>query len=345
MAGDVKAKYRRIYEEVHDAIITGRYGLGQQIPTEAELAAQYGASRPTVARALRDLEHRGYLVRRQGVGSFVGEGQRSASRLLGLILPRPGLGIFAGMCDAIVRESEAAGHGVLLAGNLMAGRDVALPREEAFCEQMIARKVAGVFFGPLDVHSSQMTLNEQIAERLEKARIPLVLLDRDIYDYPRRSGYDLVGIDNRREGAGITEHLLALGCRRIEFLTHDWPVSTASARIEGYKDALARYGVGWEPGWVHAWDADDRQFVRNLMRSPHAEAFVCVNDAMAASRLPVPLTTVRQPAGHLGAVAVRMLLERLANPGLPARQTMLSCELVVRESCGGRMPLTAAAAG
>ena len=373
MPGDSRTKYHRIYEDLHQAIIAGDYSVGQQIPTEAQLAARYGASRPTVARALRGLEHLGLVTRRRGLGSFVREQQRPGGKLLGLIVPRPGQGVFAGICDAIVREAEAHGYGVLLAGSLMAGGDVLIPKEEAFCKQLVSRNVAGLFFGPLDVHPGQKSVNLQIAERFDKAGIPFVLLDRDIHDYPRRSKFDLVGVDNRSEASVVTEHLLQLGCRRIEFIGHDWMVSTLSARIEGFKDAMAKYGLSTDSRSVHRWDPNDRDFVRNLMRPPHAEAFVCVNDAVAtslmhnlavlgvrvpeevrlvgfddiavASQLPVPLTTVRQPTDHIGTVAFKMLLDRLANPRLPARSMTLACELIVRESCGANLQLVPAAAG
>ncbi|MGQ9650948.1 MAG: GntR family transcriptional regulator [Phycisphaerae bacterium] len=368
---DPKAKYRQIYHRFHKAIVAGEYQVGQQIPTETQLARDYQTSRPTVAKALRDLEQAGYLRRQRGVGTFVADRRETAGKLIGLILPRPGEGIFAPMCDAIIREAEANGYGLLLAGSLMAGRDVAIPREEAFCEQLVSRRVAGVLFGPLDVTPGRMIINGQITERLDRAGIPIVLLDRDICDYPSRSKFDLVGINNRRESAVLTEHLLRLGCRRIEFIRDEWSVSTASARIDGYKDAMASAGIQVDPQWIHRWAPDDQDFVRNLIHPLRAEAFVCVNDRIAAAlmhslavfgikvpddvrlvgfddievatRLPVPLTTVRQPAGCIGQVAAKMLLERMENPSLPPREMVLSCELVVRNSCGSRLQRSAAA--
>lgn len=366
------AKYRQIFERIHGAIVGGEYTAGQQIPTEVELARAFDASRPTVAKALRQLEKAGYLNRRRGVGTFVAHRPQVAGRLLGLIVPRPGEGIFAPMCDAIMRETERCGYGLLLAGSLMAGRDVALPRKEAFCEQLRARRVAGVFFGPLDVPPGQTAINLQIAEELDRAGIAVVLLDREICSYPGRSRYDLVGINNRRESAVVTEHLLRLGCRRIEYIRDVWDVSTAAARVDGYMDAMARHGIQVSPEWIHYWREDEQALVRELMRPPHAEAFVCANDRLAealmhnlavlgvrvpddvrvvgfddnerSARLPVPLTTVRQPAAFLGTMAAKMLLERLENPDLPPRELMLSCELVVRDSCGAKKGCSAASA-
>jgi LacI family transcriptional regulator len=47
-----------------------------------------------------------------------------------------------------------------------------------------------------------------------------------------------------------------------------------------------------------------------------------------------PLTTVHQPMRRLGERACSLLLERIAEPGLPRRVERLPTRLVVRESCG-----------
>lgn len=64
-----------LHEEIEAYIldqITGKALLpGDQIPTEAALAEQFHASRPTVRQALERLKNQGYLVRRKGRGSFV----------------------------------------------------------------------------------------------------------------------------------------------------------------------------------------------------------------------------------------------------------------------------------
>ena len=60
--------------------------------------------------------------------------------------------------------------------------------------------------------------NARIARALDDASIPIVLLDRTVVPYPRRGHHDLVGIDNRRAGFLITEHLLNLGARRVAFV-------------------------------------------------------------------------------------------------------------------------------
>ena len=70
------------------------------------------------------------------------------------------------------------------------------------------RRVSGVFFAPLELAAEKDDVNARIARALDEAGIPVVLLDRTVVPYPRRGHHDLVGIDNRRAGYVITEHLL-----------------------------------------------------------------------------------------------------------------------------------------
>lgn len=52
-------------------IENGTYQPGEQLPSEANLAAQLGISRPTLREALLNLNSEGIVVRKHGVGTFV----------------------------------------------------------------------------------------------------------------------------------------------------------------------------------------------------------------------------------------------------------------------------------
>lgn len=60
-------------EYIRARIASGEYALGAQIPTEKELCARLGVSRPTLRQALDALTREGYLTRVKGRGTFVTE--------------------------------------------------------------------------------------------------------------------------------------------------------------------------------------------------------------------------------------------------------------------------------
>ena len=63
--------YVRIRESLRDKIRQGELIYGEKLPSEDELAAQFGVSRMTVRQGITDLIEEGLLYRRHGVGTFV----------------------------------------------------------------------------------------------------------------------------------------------------------------------------------------------------------------------------------------------------------------------------------
>lgn len=63
--------HRQLFLVLHDEIARGVIAPGDFLPTEQDLCDLFGVSRITVRRALADLADQGYIIRRQGVGSFV----------------------------------------------------------------------------------------------------------------------------------------------------------------------------------------------------------------------------------------------------------------------------------
>lgn len=171
-------------------------------------------------------------------------------------------------------------------------------------------------------------------EILRQAGVPVVLLDRDLQSFPKRSDFDLVGIDNVAGGYLLAEHLLKLGCERLYFVARPLSAPTVDARIAGAREVLVRRRIELAPDWVRLGDPADLKFVRSLTPGKQADAFICAYDHTAAALLCVPLTTIHQPCRDIAVVAFRTMLQRIAEPTLPARSLALTPTLVVRETCG-----------
>ncbi|MFY9513208.1 MAG: histidine utilization repressor [Rubrivivax sp.] len=73
--------YARVKQHLKDGLAAGRWAPGALMPSEAELVAQFGVSRMTVHRALRELQAEGLVQRSQGVGTFAAPLHRLASVL------------------------------------------------------------------------------------------------------------------------------------------------------------------------------------------------------------------------------------------------------------------------
>lgn len=69
----MQPRYATVKQDLLSAIARGTYRPGDRLPSESDLTARYRISRPTVNRALRELQQEGVIVRVAGVGSFVAE--------------------------------------------------------------------------------------------------------------------------------------------------------------------------------------------------------------------------------------------------------------------------------
>ncbi|NRD77169.1 GntR family transcriptional regulator [Bacillus sp. BRMEA1] len=63
--------YIQLKESIRSSILNGKLKYGDQIPTELELSEEYKISRITVRKAILELVEEGYLVKKQGKGTFV----------------------------------------------------------------------------------------------------------------------------------------------------------------------------------------------------------------------------------------------------------------------------------
>lgn len=354
-------KYRQIYEELREAISHGAYAPGSRMPSEADLADQYQTSRITVARAFQELHMQGYVERRVGAGTYVRSPEPMQELRFGLLIPDLGsTEIFEPICRGMSTAQTNHARFSLLWGSSQGAQGTKESRVEKLAQHFLQIGVSGVFFAPFELTRSRHDVNRRVVEAFDRAGIPVVLLDRDLEAYPNRSHYDVVGIDNRRAGYMVAQHLLDKGCHRIAFLARPSSAPTVDARIMGYRDALLQNGILPEASWVHFVNPIDGDAVAQMLHQMKPEAVICANDltSMALMRtlteqgvsipedilvasfddvkhaelLMVPLTSIRQPCEEIGAEAIAVMLDRVAHPQLPPRNIQLDFELMARES-------------
>lgn len=361
------AKHESISRELRAEISSGAFGPANRLPSEAQLVERFGVSRPTVTRALRDLQTEGLIERRAGSGTYVVENSSKPlqTQVLGLLIPElSSTEIFQAICGELGALARGNGYGLLWGGSPTpyAQRDSSPEHAIDVCQQFIQKNVAGVFFAPLEYHVDKDKVNYELLDQLRKSGTPVVLLDRDVAPFPQRSTCDLVTLDNFAAGFMIGEHLIRLGCTKIRFAARPGSAATVEARISGVREAIVRNGHSVSSEFAVFGDPEDQKFVRGFKADRACDAIVCANDLTAAkliktlteiqvevpdqvsvvgfddvryaSLLTVPLTSIAQPCREIAQLAFRLMIERINEPGLPSRMISVAPRLVVRDSCG-----------
>ncbi len=254
--------------------------------------------------------------------------------------------------DQVIRGAEraatTAGDAILIAASR--GRD----------GLALARSLAGKVDG-LAVLAGSLPPKE-LAEVSQ--RVPVVLMAT--HQAPRR--LDFVGADNRGGTRAVTEHLItAHGVRDLAFVAGPARSPDSKERFVGYTGALAdaglrtpeapeAYGGFTETGGARAVEellasrrtppraivfGNDEMAIgglgvlrRHRLRVPGDVAVTGFDDIATGRHVRPSLTTVRQPMRDIGEIAVRTLLDRLADTEAPRVAAVLPTELVVRASCG-----------
>ncbi|MDF5752926.1 GntR family transcriptional regulator [Spongiactinospora sp. TRM90649] len=130
----VPPKYAQLVQTLQRRIESGDYPPGSLLPSENQLIAEFGVSRPTVVAALRVLREQGWIESQQGKGRFVrGRPARSDAER-----PRPG--------RAYLTEPETATTGEVVEAGVTAvpNRIAALlenePEGKAFVRRRLVRR-------------------------------------------------------------------------------------------------------------------------------------------------------------------------------------------------------------
>ncbi len=364
-------KHRTISRQLTTEIIAGKYNKTGRLPSEAQLVTRFGVSRPTVGRAMRELQEQGLIDRRPGSGTYI-RTEKGRDPSAHPVIPQIGLmmpnlfhtEIFEPLCGELASLARVNDYGLWWGANMSSIAETQMTPKEAeiLCEQFIERGVVGVIFVSFEHQTDREATNIRITERLKKAGIPVVLLDRDIGVFPNRSEFDIVGIDNVAGGYLLADHLIKLGVRRMVYVKRPLTAPTVDSRIIGAQKAILDNGLQTSQPFVYSGDPGDVKFVKSFAQNQKIEAILCTNDHLAAellqtltrigirvpkdlrlvgfdnvrfaSLLSTPLTTIEQPVRDIAITAFSALRERMTNSSLPPRSLILSPRLVVRESCG-----------
>ncbi len=71
MTSDARLSWKDVRDRIHEQILTGRYGPGDRLPRDADIAEDLSCARSTVQRAMQDLSDSGLVERRRKGGTRV----------------------------------------------------------------------------------------------------------------------------------------------------------------------------------------------------------------------------------------------------------------------------------
>ncbi|MBX5478835.1 MAG: LacI family DNA-binding transcriptional regulator [Pyrinomonas methylaliphatogenes] len=328
--------------------------------TLADIAAALGVSKMTVSRAIRNhpsvnpetRERVLEMARRMNYrpNQHARALATNRSYLIGFIAPDLMHSYFAEIAKAVEAVVRPAGYEILICNT----------------EEDAEKEIAEV---------------EALRHRTDGLIIASALPPQRVKEYRRwiREGAKIVLIDRRfqnlkctavitddvRVGSMATEHLIALGHRRIGHLRGP-AVSTAEERFLGYRQALAKHRIrfdeklvracgffedqGYEAmrAWIEEGDLPSAIFATNDpvaigamraleeagIRVPDDISLVGAGDIRYADLLRVPLTTVSWARTEMGRQAAQLLIEMFEDGvGLKQREVRVEPRLIVRQSC------------
>lgn len=304
---------------------------------------------PETEKAVREaIEATGYSA--DGIARSLRTG---STHTLGLAMTAISNTYFGDVVHALERTATNRGYTLILTDT----HDTP-EREQRALKVLLSHRVDGIILAP---SAAPQPAYAQLARR----KVPLVLIDR----VPEEMlvNVDAVGVDNIEPVASLVEHLVVThGHTRIGMLAPKPGIFTTQERIAGFRLGLERNGLDPNAAPIaHGGESPERTtaaLARLLDRPnpptalvlgnnlvtvatisalrdrgitpPRGIATVSFDDFPWADSFQPRLTTMSQPVEELGAVAVTLLVERIATPDLEARHVRLTPTFELRESCG-----------
>ena len=301
-------------------------------------------TRQRVLARVKELDYRPNLAAR---GLVTGR-----TYLIGLIVPDLLHPFFAEIAESLAHTLRKNDYYLVVSSS---EEDPDLEEQEI--SQLLARQLDSLI-----IASCRATV--EVFFRIEKHKTPYVLIDRS---FPGLSA-NFVGSDDIAVGMLATQHLIETGCKRIAHIRGP-ETSPSLQRLEGYKRALGQNGRNVIEEYVIAepkGDVGTRQRGAEAMKQllslkQRPDGVFCFNDPLAMGaineaineglRIPddvaiigcgnlhyddslrVPLSSIDQGIGRIGAEAARLVLDSLKSKTLPKPESvLLPPKLIVRAS-------------
>jgi DNA-binding LacI/PurR family transcriptional regulator len=230
-------KIGHITAQLRESIIKGSARIGDQLPSEPELMAQYRVSRSTLREAVASLVHEGLLRRVHGKGTYVSK-RPPVYHTIAVSMPYlffgPSSPVSAGteviprLTQAIEEEARRSDISMMLYLN-----NNSAEIERVNLERILTRSVDGAIVNCIGCES-----NIDCLRKIQTAGIPLVMIDLYIGDIEA----DVITTNNDAGAYQATHQLLNAGCETVYFVTSPAINSALVERQVGYRRAMEERG-------------------------------------------------------------------------------------------------------
>jgi LacI family transcriptional regulator len=236
---------------------------------------------------------------------------------------------------------------------ILTSTDYQTPRMTGCLRRMLERKVDGVA-----IMTSEMDTG--LIKELSRRGVPLVFMD--VGQVGPRMSHVLIDYANGIRQA--VDHIVALGHKRVGFITGPLDLHSARTRRQAFLDGMRSHGIKPDPKLVregtHTAEGGQKAMAVILRQQKRPTAVVCSNDwtaigalhALDAAGLRVPedvslvgfddiplasytsppLTSVRMSAGDVGSTAFDALFRLIGGERLEGDIYQVPTTLVVRQS-------------
>ncbi len=335
---------------------------GKKDITIYDIAKVLGLSPATVSRGLKDHPAINSKTRKRIMdmaremgyrsNSFASNLRMQKTHTIGIIVHELKSQFISSVLSGIEKVTTEAGY------DLIIGHSSETYRKEASNAHNLFHKRVDGLIASLAFDTREMDHFDPYVQK----NIPIVFFDRvEEFAYGTR-----VIIDNVKAGYEATAHLAAQGCRRIAHITANLARNVYAGRLKGYQQALADFGLPYEPSLLIVNDLSEAAAIRstkqvlamdqrpdgvfitndffaavflqtlkeNGVRVPEDMGIVGFNNDAIARIIQPKLTTINYPGEEIGEQAARSLLDQLAGVS-SARSTdtiIVRSELIIRES-------------
>ena len=251
--------------------------------TMKDIARELGVSVATVSRALKDSprisQERRTLIQEYArehnfTPNVIAESLRFARvqpmKVIGVIIPEFTHFYFSSVLAGIEEEASSRGYRILVAHS---GENY--EREVNICRSFYENKVCGII-----VSQAKDTHRYEHFQRLLDNGLPLVFYDRICTGV----NASRVVVDDYMGAFNAVSYLIETGCTRIAFYGSSMSMEISKNRFNGYKDALRKHQLGFDPDLTYICDnrADAEAITPDVLKKdPPPNGFFAINDDTA----------------------------------------------------------------